>query len=229
MKKYFAFILLLTGFSLLSTSTSAQRRGCKVLMPEISKTYKGKCKNGFAHGKKGVAKGVDVYKGAFRKGLPHGNGTYTYSTGEVYTGRWKEGMKHGEGRYSFRIDDKDTTTVGIWENDVYIGPKPDVPYRINYAQSVERRNVTRIGDGNRVLIKFMQNGMENTSIEQFRIFADKGKELRTSNARGYEDVEFPIKCRLTFVTLNKMKSGQVEVIFDFTINEPGDWLVVLHN
>jgi hypothetical protein len=229
MKGIYLLILLVAGFSVLSSSSASGQRRCKVLMKTINQSYKGKCKKGLAHGKNGYAKGIDKYKGAFRTGLPHGSGTYTYSTGEVYVGRWKEGMKHGDGRYTFKIDDKDTTTVGIWENDVYIGPKPEAPYKIKYMRGIDRHKVVRTSDGERVMIEFMRNGSRNDYFEQFRIFGSTGIELNTPIARGFDVVTFPFECRITYFTWNKMRTSKVEVIFDFVINEPGDWLITLHN
>ena len=73
------YLVLLT-FILLSLSNnftySQTEESCKVLISEISEKYEGDCKNGLAHGT-GVAKGIDLYEGRFKKGIPNGKGKYT--------------------------------------------------------------------------------------------------------------------------------------------------------
>jgi hypothetical protein len=69
------FMLILFSGSILFAQEE-----CKVLMPEISGSYTGKCKKGLAQGK-GLAIGTDTYEGRFLKGLPDG-------TGKIYMGRW---------------------------------------------------------------------------------------------------------------------------------------------
>lgn len=78
-----------------------------------------------------------LYKGWLRDGVPHGQGTLTYSTrsrsssfysvfiergtrDEVYEGEWQFGRKHGYGTLTKRDG---TVLEGYWENDTYIGPR----------------------------------------------------------------------------------------------------------
>lgn len=77
------------------------------------------------------------YTGWMRNGLPHGQGTISYSAAErtssfydvlirrdvqekVYEGEWKHGRKHG---YGTMIQHDGSTLEGYWENDNYIGPR----------------------------------------------------------------------------------------------------------
>lgn len=85
---------------------------CKVLVPEISENYDGKCKKGLAQGK-GTASGIDNYVGRFVKGLPDGKGVYTWANGDKYDGYWDKGKRNGEGTFSFRINNKDSVFSGI--------------------------------------------------------------------------------------------------------------------
>lgn len=40
----------------------------------------------------------DVYRGDMNtRGLHHGTGVMTYTTGEEYSGQWREGKHHGRG------------------------------------------------------------------------------------------------------------------------------------
>lgn len=203
---------------------------CKVLKTEIADRYIGGCKKGLAHGK-GKAKGVDEYEGSFREGLPNGRGTYKYATGEVFKGKWEAGLKHGEGRFTFQHEGQDTTTIGVWEEDVYIGPIPPPPYEIRYNRGVERHNFSRLRDGQRVMLKFQQNGTNNMGIADLMVQFSSGNRLDPNNfTHGFENIEeFPFKARVRYLTWNKLRTVQMEVIFDFIINEPGDWEITVHN
>ena len=69
---------------------------CKVNDVDINQEYRGECRNGLAHGK-GRAKGRDVYFGEFKDGNTHGQGTYTWATGDSYEGSWVNGERiHGK-------------------------------------------------------------------------------------------------------------------------------------
>jgi len=67
-------ILRILFFTFLSFALSQlfSQDDCKVLIPEISGQYVGKCKKGLAHGK-GLAIGIDRYEGSFKKGYPEGD------------------------------------------------------------------------------------------------------------------------------------------------------------
>ena len=40
------------------------------------------------------------YEGEFKDGKKHGQGVYTYPSGDKYVGEWKNGEMHGEGTYT---------------------------------------------------------------------------------------------------------------------------------
>ena len=44
--------------------------------------------------------GDDFYKGEFKDGLEHGQGTYTWDNGGVYQGNWVNGKRTGQGKYT---------------------------------------------------------------------------------------------------------------------------------
>ena len=219
--------ILLLIICLLTINLVAQQE-CMVLIPEIEGTYTGKCKAGFAHGK-GKATGVDTYEGRFSKGLPHGNGTYTWANGDTYEGEWERGYRQGEGTMKIKSDGIDSTLTGIWENDMYIGPKPPKPTVIRNT-SVDRYSFTKSGGiKNRVLLNFYQNGVRNVELEAFMISASGGTLTRLGASTGYENIDFPITIKVNYTTWNKLKSAKVYVIFEFEISEPGDWVVDIHN
>ncbi len=225
--KHFRILSLLFVLCFFSIASYSQK-SCKVLKPEIAKRYKGKCKKGLAHGK-GVASGVDTYEGQFRKGLPHGYGTYKWEGGQVYKGQWKEGLRNGEGSLTFQVNERDSLVTGIWDNDVYKGPKPEDPYEIVMKRNLDRYSVKREGDGNRVLFCILQNGQINSDISQFMIIADAGTEFSLGNAIGYEQITFPISCKVNYRTWNKLKTAQYDVVFEIEFNQPGAWRIDLHN
>jgi hypothetical protein len=71
----------------------------------------------------GIAKGIDSYEGQFRKGLPHGYGTYIWANGDVYEGRWRNGKRHGKGTFTSIQNDVLVKNIGIWKNDEFLGPE----------------------------------------------------------------------------------------------------------
>lgn len=201
---------------------------CRVLKPEISGTYTGKCKKGLADGK-GVSLGTDKYDGQFKEGFPWGKGTYTWANGDVYIGEWKNGLRSGEGDYTYKIGEKDTTISGLWENDKYSGPKPKQP-EVLTKTNIDRYNIYKQGDiKDRVLIEFIQNGMRNTGISNLLISSDRGTETNLGYLVGYENITFPVTIRLSYMTYNKLGTQQHQVHFEFKIYERGDWRVEIHN
>lgn len=205
------------------------QKECVVMSRNLQGTYTGGCEKGLANGK-GLAVGEDTYKGHFKKGYPHGKGTCYYSDGSFYTGDWKKGMRHGKGEYTFQLNGRDTISAGKWKNDEYAGPIEKRPYHVGLVRGVDRYTIRKLKDGNRVLIKIMQNGQVNTGIQNFRIFGDSGGQVLFYDVYGYENIEFfPFECKVNYITFNKLRTAQYEVVFNFIINEPGDWEIILHN
>jgi len=225
--KQIIIILSLISFFLFENEISAQKN-CKVLVPEIDSIYTGHCKKGLAHGK-GQAFGEDYYRGKFKRGYPSGQGTYVWANGDQYTGDWKDGKRNGEGTLTLKTAKGDSIVQGLWEDDKYMGHKP-VPPKVITKISIDRYNF-RLSGGtqDRVLIDFYQNGSRNTTISNLTMFASSGVETTLGNSIGYEFVEFPVTIKLNYQTMNKFKSKEYQAIFEFTITEPGDWIVEIHN
>lgn len=220
-------LISLIFFSFVSLTLYSQE-SCKVLKPEIAETYKGKCKKGLANGK-GIATGKDRYEGRFIEGLPHGDGTYTWSSGETYKGEWLSGQRHGIGKYTMPVNGKDSIQDGLWSHDQYMGPKPPNP-SVLYKTGVDRYTFQKtITDKNRVLVNLYKNGMRNTSISNFLISSSSGYEVSLGEAYGYDGVTFPVTIKIQYTTTNKLGTMPVNVKFDFVIHEPGDWTVNLNN
>ncbi len=209
--KNIKIVLFLFLAGLLSMPLSAQKK-CRVMSKNLKGSYIGGCNKGFAHGS-GTAIGTDSYKGDFKKGYPNGKGSCSYSDGSFYVGEWKKGMRHGEGEYAFKVDGRDSIQAGKWRNDVYQGPIKKSPYRVEIARSVDRYTFRRVGDGNQVTIKFLQNGMTNSSIQNFTILGNRGSRVNVGSAIGYEYIdEFPFSCRVNYNTSNKLKTSNYDVL-----------------
>ncbi len=225
--KYILHLGLISIFAFSTLLLFSQER-CKVLSPNISGTYKGKCKNGLAHGK-GISVGTDRYEGFFVNGMPQGEGTYTWSTGETYTGEWVVGMRHGIGKYFAVIDGKDSILNGVWQNDKYVGPIPKRPY-VDYNTGVDRYNFQKNNTTKtRVLIDIFQNGSRNSGISNFLMSSTSGAETKIGQSIGYDYIVFPVTIKLMYTSWNKMHTMQYNIKFDFEISEPGDWTVELNN
>jgi len=140
---------------------------CKVNLEAISGSYEGGCKKGLAEGQ-GTAKGVDTYVGEFKKGLPHGTGTYTWANGDVFTGEFKKGLKDGEGKLlNKQIEGQVIEQKGFWKNDEYIGEN-QTPYEVMFRSS------------NVLSIRISE--MDNTSNDGDALFVEIQHKGRTQPA-----------------------------------------------
>jgi hypothetical protein len=210
---------------IIGSNLYAQTSDCKVIKASISGSYTGDCKNGLAHGK-GIAQGIDRYEGQFIKGLPSGRGIYKWADGVYYEGSWKKGMMEGEGKMVY----PDSVVTGFWKEDKYMGKRAIAPYAIVSSMSVARSTITKTGDGNyQVKIQIKQGGSDNVSIEDFSLAYDSGSEYRSGNYYGIENVRFPVSVKVKYRSWNQLRTAQYSVIFEFIINEPGSWDVILIN
>lgn len=206
----------------------SQSGNCKVLKPEIATSYSGECKKGLANGN-GIAVGTDKYEGKFKDGLPQGNGTYRFANGDVYVGDFKEGMRSGNGKFTFKFLGKDSTYVGMWKEDKLVKKIIPLPYQISQKQNLQRYTVQKVKTGNRVMFSFMQNGGNNRSVTGLLFTESSGTLINLGQDQGFDNVQFPFNCKVSYSTLNSFRSANTDVIFDIQINEPGQWLITLFN
>jgi hypothetical protein len=204
------------------------QQDCRVKSDKLSGSYEGKCTNGLADGK-GLAIGVDKYRGKFRDGYPHGKGTYTYADGSVYKGEFVMGRREGRGVYEQIVDGKKHIKDGYWKDDTFIGAKKEKPYVVRMRRNLDRYTINRVGEGDLIRIFLKQNGRNNTSVRDLMTFASSGNEMNLANNLSFKDVEFPFTCKLRYTTMNKIQTQTVEVVFEFEIKEPGTWNVEIHN
>ena len=70
------------------------------------------------------------YVGDQKNGQPDGKGVLTDTSGNVFKGSFKKGKKEGYGELKYKtIFDKDSTLVGYWKKDQYVGFY-EYPYKI---------------------------------------------------------------------------------------------------
>jgi hypothetical protein len=222
--------LLISGILILSllANNLYSQETCKVLMPQISDSYTGSCKNGLADGK-GEAYGTDQYKGSFKKGLPEGEGVYIWQTGEKYEGSWKKGMREGKGSYTFLSDGKETVMTGIWNEDKYIGEKAVAPYTILFKNSITRVSCTKAGETpNYVVYKFSRAGGSASDINELMLTGSSGDETISQNFIGFEQVTFPFEGKIKFIAPNALRTAMMSCELRYQINEPGAWTVTIY-
>ncbi len=196
---------------------------CTVLLPKISENYEGDCKRGKAHGV-GKAVGEDSYEGEFKKGLPEGNGTYTWSNGDVYQGNWKDGLKEGEGKLVIKRETQpDSILVGFWKDDEYIG-KYEKPYEVESKSSnINKLVITKKSlTPSQVEIIIMRKNSK-VGISGLRI---------NSNAGSFYDNKFivdkfPLEMKIEFDSKSATGFGAAKEKFTckVKISEEGNWQV----
>ena len=216
----FMLIILFPGMRVF-----AQNPDCQVKMPEISGNYTGGCKKGLANGK-GVAQGTDHYEGHFINGLPHGSGRYTWADGTYYDGTWKEGLMDGKGK----LVSRESTKVGFWKDNVYVGTELIRPYQVTKSLSVARSTFMKTSSSSsQVRMKLMMGGVENIDVEDLNLAYSSGQEYRSGSWISLQNVTFPVDVKVTYRSWNQLHSVQFNVIFEFTISEPGSWEVTISN
>ena len=96
----------------LVTASPAIAQVCKVLDPELQRTYSGPCVNGLAEGE-GSASGRRGVPRRVQGGRKHGRGVKTWPNGDRYEGGFAADAKDGYGSYVWG--------AGPWEGERYDG------------------------------------------------------------------------------------------------------------
>jgi hypothetical protein len=112
----------------------------------------------------------------------------------------------------------------------YMRKKSIAPYKITNKQYVSRSTIKKsINSDNDIRIKIMQNGHDNTDIENLSLAYDSGNEYRMGNVYGIQNSTFPLYVKVTYKSWNTFHAVQSDVAFEFTINSPGSWDVTIFN
>jgi hypothetical protein len=80
-----------------------------------------------------------------------------------------------------------------------------------------------------VRLRIMQVGSDNLGIDEFSLAYNSGDEYRLGNVYGIQNVSFPVHVSVRYRTWNAFHTAQYNVFFEYTINEPGIWDVVITN
>jgi hypothetical protein len=222
---YLVAFLLLTGIPHLFSQKNIT--DCKVLLKEISGKYEGQCKNGLAEGT-GFASGTDSYYGQFSKGLPDGNGVYTYKNGDVFKGTWKSGLKNGEGEFRYVINGKDSIVKGYWKKGVYKNAlRKEEGYQVNSITGIENYSIKKTID----TVNLIEISFEKVNKKYIP------RDLTITYTSGYRPAHnmkvlvagyvYPVTCALHFTI--PMGFEEKQCYLTFTIMEKGKWEVFISN
>ena len=209
------FVLQCPEFS--AILNAQETTGCKVLMSDISGTYKGECKKGLANGV-GEATGKDFYSGEFKNGLPHGQGRYQWANGDSYQGEWKKGKMEGSGEMKKKLAERDSVFSGYWIDNEYIGKHKET-YTLNQKGiNVVDVNFVRLnGNKNEIEISYYKNGkpIPTYNFGVTELLGRYGNITKSDYAKSLIAVTYPFRA--------EVYGGAY--VFDFTINQKGKWRI----
>lgn len=214
------YLALLFFIIIAASNCFAQSSDCTVLLAPIQGTYDGGCKKGKADGN-GKAKGTDQYEGEFKKGLPHGTGTYTWENGNSYHGKWKNGIKDGEGKLSLQSNNgADSTITGFWSKDKYVGAIKN-PYKVyNKGTMVTNVRLSKISESdNYIELEFNSKGgaVANPNFEITMVRGNFSRKQSFNRSAKVFDITFPFRAKITH-------NGET---FEFEIFQKGIWKIVV--
>jgi len=219
-------IFTFTLFSLSSLQAFSQNEPtCQVLLPEISGTYKGGCKDGLADGK-GSAKGQDSYSGYFKNGLPEGNGKYTYENGNVFSGSWSKGVKDGQGEFIYYINGTKYFQKGFWKNGDFIGKTdPNINYKIKSISGIENCTINKLEvNDEKIRISFVNMGVKFTP-NNLRVNSSTGQVNQEGKTFVVFNYNYPVICDVQFTI--QSSGGDKTCMLSFEILKPGNYEVII--
>lgn len=183
-----------------------------MLLKNIDGTYEGNCKGGKADGD-GIAKGEDTYQGQFKKGLPHGVGTYVWSDGRIYEGEFVKGMKEGQGKL---IVKEDSIVTGFWKKDVYVG-QYEKPYKkVSKSPNVSGYTLNKVQDDINNLRFYIKINQKPEKYPRLNFIVQSGSYQTQIDANDFVEltnVTFPIK----------LKARYNQDFIEIEIYQPGLW------
>ncbi|MBV6646108.1 MAG: hypothetical protein KI790_11705 [Cyclobacteriaceae bacterium] len=218
---FYLIILILNGVPL--TIESVQ--DCKALLDGKFVNYSGDCRRGLAHGT-GKAGDVICYEGQFKKGRPHGKGTYHWENGSFYKGNWVAGLKEGKGLLVMkRESEPDSVLSGYWKRDKYVGTGNEKKWEVRRNVMVRRYRFEKVSDeGDEVEIIINRNNTRFTSFSNLRL-AGNGVEFRDALRMGFMSAHFPFEGNILMLAPNHFGVAPHDVSFEYVIYEPGKWIL----
>ena len=107
-------LIVLTIISLCLTASKALQANTFLPFCEKDASYRHYCSGIyiFSNGK---------YDGDWVSNKPHGNGQFSFNTGEIYKGQFQNGKPHGKGVKTYSFNTK--TLKGNWKKGVYVSNK----------------------------------------------------------------------------------------------------------
>jgi len=76
-------------------------------------------------------------------------------------------------------------------------------------------------------LRFTRGGIENADIIDLSLANDSGEQFRLGPSYGIENPQFPLEVIVRFRAWNNFHSTQYDADFEFVINEPGNWEIVV--
>lgn len=183
---------------------------CKVVHKDLTGTYAGECKEGYAHGK-GQAKGLHQYAGNFKDGQPHGEGIYYFDDRTYYKGKFQDGLKEGKGEMHYlRTGKPDSVIKGYWSGDEYRG-KNYITYRYSGGPRFDRVEIEPSANSGKTLTievsVFPSDGASVTVTDLYPIDGNSsfirkldGYGTVSKSVATYEISKFPISLQVIFST-----------------------------
>jgi hypothetical protein len=114
--------------------------------------------------------------------------------------------------------------------DTHKSTRSKFPYRIINSRYVSRSSLQRTaGQTNGVKIRIMQNGMDNTEIEDFSLAYDSGVQYQVGNIVGIDNANLPLYVKVNYTTWNTFHAVKLDVIYEFVVYFPGTWNVTICN
>ena len=80
-----------------------------------------------------------------------------------------------------------------------------------------------------VRIGIFLGGSYNVEISDFSMISDTGEQITLGLRYGIQNAVVPYSVYLKYRTWNYLHTQQHDVIFEFTINEPGTFELSIHN
>ena len=181
-----------------------------------------------------------TYVGDQKNGQPDGMGVLTDTSGSMFKGSFKKGKKEGYGELTYKtIYDRDTTLVGYWKKDQYVGIY-EYPYKvISKSYMISNASITSepanpSGNIIDVSVESVSGGsatlsgeMPKPTLTEYTFNKGSFQEMfpRTNqqkrNVYIFQNVIFPIQAVFRF--------GPDDVTVDFNENKNYKLVVVLRN